>query len=465
MSTNFAQFNASTPQSTDYFVGYRPGSPNVLQRFPCSTILGQFVASSPSQVIAGLDTTTSITPYALFNAGFKIGTDGLLDPTTFPNWTGENFMMVQVSSSPSTNFTNLQAALTTARSKTPNGAAKSAANPVIIIAPPAVIDTGASYLAFDTPFIYLFALGTGVTIRGTQSADGGAPVVISADDGTANHGSGLWFRGITFQQLYASTANTADADDHSSAIRFPQNSVNPVRNIRFDDCNFVGINIVNGGGATSGPQFDSGLEFYNCSFDHAFRGVSILTTGCVFLDCYIPSELAIGKHVTFYGTTDDQSCGLSGAQFINTDVSLYAGASIIDGIYNNITVKVADTQSSINGSAFFYNCKISFSTANSLGFTAQAVVGGTVTLLGLTIGSILVSGATVTPSGNQTIAGGSKPRFRNCTFTAPMPLAAAGTVDLFCCSLPSNWGTPANLSYARSTLADGFCAISPSGWN
>lgn len=38
MSTNFGQFNPSTPVGTDYLVGYRPGSPSVEKRFLVSDI-------------------------------------------------------------------------------------------------------------------------------------------------------------------------------------------------------------------------------------------------------------------------------------------------------------------------------------------------------------------------------------------------------------------------------------------
>ena len=75
MSTNFGQFNSSTPVGTDYLVGYRPGSPSVEQRFLASTVLGQFVPATLAQLIAGADNAAGVTSLGLNQAGLTFATN------------------------------------------------------------------------------------------------------------------------------------------------------------------------------------------------------------------------------------------------------------------------------------------------------------------------------------------------------------------------------------------------------
>jgi hypothetical protein len=91
-------------------------------------------------------------------------------------------------------------------------------------------------------------------------------------------------------------------------------------------------------------------------------------------------------------------------------------------------------------------------------------------------GNSLCQNCILTPTANSTWVDGTGapggfgttkyPKFYGCRFLAAMSLASAGTVDLNHCSLISTWGSPANLSYATSTLAAGYNVIAANtNWN
>jgi hypothetical protein len=66
---------------------------------------------------------------------------------------GESFVEVEVSSSPTTNGTRLLAAYTAAKTKTPYGNALSQSNRYTIILPPGIYNVGSTALSLDTNFI------------------------------------------------------------------------------------------------------------------------------------------------------------------------------------------------------------------------------------------------------------------------------------------------------------------------
>ena len=78
---------------------------------------------------------------------------------------GENFIIVEVGSSPTTNGTNLLAAYAGAKTKTPYGNALSVDNRYTIILPPGIYDVANTILSLDTNFIDLIGSTTELAIH------------------------------------------------------------------------------------------------------------------------------------------------------------------------------------------------------------------------------------------------------------------------------------------------------------
>jgi hypothetical protein len=82
------------------------------------------------------------------------GTSGINGTSgTSPAMSGESFVEVVVTSSPTTNGTNLLAAYAAAKLKTPYGNALAQSNRYTIILPPGIYDVGSTALSLDTNFI------------------------------------------------------------------------------------------------------------------------------------------------------------------------------------------------------------------------------------------------------------------------------------------------------------------------
>jgi hypothetical protein len=82
------------------------------------------------------------------------GTDeAIITITAGGSSSGESFIIVEVSDSPTTNGTNLLAAYAAAKLKTPYGNALAQSNRYTIILPPGIYDVGSTALSLDTNFI------------------------------------------------------------------------------------------------------------------------------------------------------------------------------------------------------------------------------------------------------------------------------------------------------------------------
>lgn len=358
----------------------------------------------------------------------------------FPAWTGENFVTPEVTSNPITNGNNLRTSVVEAFSRTaPNEIARSETNPVVIQLAPGVYDLGVS-----SPIEWNRETGTGIilsamipntaVITGTATVADANGCLILFSNQQENEPPTLYIRGICFQQKSTMGINSGAGHKFPSIFGGGQH-YGSWNKTRFDTCSFIGDNIYCGAGLTydgEQPYIDV-VYFDNCG--------DLITMKYMWL-----SQVRIhrSRNLVFTDSIIEYCnfVGLGEMSWFNT-----AGSHLKGSFFTNCTIEPSSLSTD---STTIRDSILELTTGDTLSATAIRVLNCDVTFGGAHLKCVNATGVS----------------FTHCRFRDVPVFDTGTTIDMFSCTLPSNWGSPANLTLARGSLSAGFCAINTaSGYN
>lgn len=386
-----------------------------------------------------------------------LSTDGKIKPECLPEWTGDNFVMVQSTNDAIQNGINLKAAFSAAVARVnPNGFARSYDNRVVVIIPPGKYDFVDTPLVHNYEYIDLMAMNAGQSIIVINSPNTLGHVIKFA--------SGLPTRvsGLVFKQLNATTLNTLTTHEYSSVI-----NTNGSKH-EFTDCIFDGTNIIQGANIYSAPGNDI---FVRCKFLGRFS-YNVSYKSLKFDSC-------TGNGANSYNTSNNNVVVISnyntstyGPEVVNTPIEL--NNFLLGSKTNIFNCLVYLTNSSvIRSDSLLRGCRIYIEAGSTIG-TATNGDGSIDSCIlnisyGVNLGRIRIENCTIYGIyGNPTLnlTESTYPRFYKCSFGCYFSFSSPGVVNMTYCNLPYNWNDQTNVTYALGSLAAGYNLIAPTfDWN
>ena len=226
------------------------------------------------------------------------GVDGKILSSLMPDWAGDNFIMIPVTSNSIQNGSTLLQSISSARNIiNPNSIPKSSTNRVSIFMPPGRYDLGSSVLTLNVEYVDLIALISNSVVIVSNNTTVVAEVLTT---------NGIFINDITFIQLRNTSEHTVPSHANASVIKVTS-AVN-----QFNFCKFIGTNVF----SYSNTGYPMKSSYYKCHFQGSLQlpdsGMDNL--GLKFESC---TGADIDNAIAFKNSV------INKVMFVSTDINIY----------------------------------------------------------------------------------------------------------------------------------------------